>query len=142
MPFEINEVQPTQYSVAVTVEPGVVRQKRNKIFHEVKEHAQLPGFRPGKIPAKIIEKHFHDAIEEKLKDDLIWENVSQFFRETKLHIIGQPRLKEPSFNLDESFSFTIDLDIIPEFELAEYKNLELEKSKTVVSEQEVESQLL
>ena len=86
----------------------------------------MPGFRKGKVPLNMIKKMYGDALEyeasEKVANSRFWDVA----KEKELNPIGQPQMTDIKFNPGEDLSFKVKFEILPELEVKDYKNLEIE----------------
>lgn len=103
--------------------------------------AKLPGFRPGKTPKSIIEKRFKKEIEEELLDTLFETACSTALEQNpKLKVLnfGKP---EQSIDEQGNYTATSTMTVVPEFELPEYKGIEVKVPSSEVTEADVEESL-
>ena len=119
--------------------PGeAVSAERKRITAYFSQQARIPGFRPGKAPAKVIEKRYKNDIDSKLKEMLIDRGLEEAVKKEKLNVIRITGLEDDEFHLDESFTFTAKVQTAPEFTLPEYKNIPVEVMKIEVTEHDID----
>ena len=99
-------------------------------LREYRQKVALPGFRPGKVPAGVIQKRYGKALLAEEVNQLLSQNLINYLRDEKINIIGDPlpnnELQQPiDFDKQEDFEFVFDIALTPEF------NLNLDKSHTV-----------
>jgi len=103
--------------------------------------ARVPGFRKGKVPASIVGQRFASEI----KSDIVEALVPRYFREEtqkqNLHPVSQPRVTDLHLQKGEPLTFKASFEILPEFKVAAYDDLRIEKLPTEVTEEEVERAL-
>ncbi|KPJ57521.1 hypothetical protein AMJ49_00075 [Parcubacteria bacterium DG_74_2] len=105
---------------------------------------ELPGFRKGKIPPKIIEKEIgKEKILKKAAEDAIRENYLKTIFENKIEVLGKPEIKILKLALANPFEFKVIVSIFPELKLPNYKKIasEQKKRKISISEKEIEETL-
>ncbi|WP_297467733.1 trigger factor [Acidithiobacillus sp.] len=116
MQISTPEAAPLERHIHVTipaseVESGVSQRLRNKA-----RSARLPGFRPGKAPMTLIERHYgSDALMETF-DHLINERYSQAVREESLRPVGRPEVQVEKGGRGEDLVFTAVIEVYPEFD--------------------------
>ncbi|WP_253253713.1 trigger factor [Acidithiobacillus marinus] len=116
MQISTPEAAPLERHIHVTipaseVESGVTQRLRNKA-----RSARFPGFRPGKAPLAIVERHYgSDALMETF-DQLINEHYAQAVREQSLRPVGRPDVQVEKGGRGEDFVFTAVVEVYPEFE--------------------------
>jgi len=115
-----------------------VNQEREKLVRGITRQAKIPGFRPGKVPRKVIEKRFGESIADELQTKLVREAIDEALKQENLRVLDFRAPQSPTFHPDGAFSFTLEMVLAPEFELPEYKGLEIEIPKAEVTEEMVE----
>lgn len=128
--------------VVVELDRELLESGVNKAYLKARKDIQLPGFRKGKAPRKLIESiygahvFYEDGIEE------IFPQIYQFaIVEQELKAIGRPSLSDMQIADDGVVTLTIETDLYPEVTLGQYKGLEVERVEAAVSEEEVEAEL-
>ncbi len=127
--------------VEYTVEKEVWEQAKNDAFVKLNKKAKIDGFRPGKAPRNIFEKHYgKQEILYEAADKLINEKYFEILSKEKLIPVVEPKI-EP-VKLDEE-GLTVKYIIItePEVKLGEYKNLGIKKEKAKVTKEEIEHEM-
>ena len=115
--------------------------ERKQIIKTFSKQAKIPGFRPGKTPTNVIQKRFKSEIESEFEDRVVRKAIQKTNDENELDIISIKEIRDQSHNNDGTFSATIELVIAPEFELSEYKGIEVTVPKIDVSNEELEESL-
>lgn len=127
--------------VEYTVEKEVWEQAKNDAFVKLNKKAKIDGFRPGKAPRNIFEKHYgKQEILYEAADKLINEKYFEILSKEKLIPVVEPKI-EP-VKLDEE-GLTVKYIIItePEVKLGEYKNLGIKKEEAKVTKEEIEHEM-
>lgn len=128
-------------TLSVEVPSSDVAAKRKEITTTYIAQAKIPGFRPGKTPKNLIEKRFGKQITEELNEALFSEACDQALEKENLSVLdfGFPeKLEERE---DGSITFETTLILAPEFELPEYKGIEVKTPPAAVTDEELEEQL-
>ncbi len=136
------EQEGSKAKVVVELDSELLESGVNKAYLKARKDIQLPGFRKGKAPRKLIESiygahvFYEDGIEE------IFPQIYQFaIVEQELKAIGRPSLSDMQIADDGVVTLTIETDLYPEVTLGQYKGLEVERVEAAVSEEEVEAEL-
>ena len=121
-----------------TIEQGI-----QKVFRDVVKTAKVPGFRQGKVPQHIFEKHYG---REMLLKDGISEAVNMAYvkaiQENKLDVVDYPKnLSIGDYKENSPITFTCDVDVKPEIRVDKYKGLKVEKESTIISDDLIDAQL-
>lgn len=99
----------------------------NKACKRISERVNIAGFRKGKAPRNILEKHVGiESIKKEVLDEILPKLVSTAIRENKLDVISEPALESYKFELGENLSAVIKLELRPEIEVGEYKKLTID----------------
>ena len=112
-----------------------------KAVKNYRKRLELPGFRKGKVPIKIIESRYGDSIRSTVISDLLPEFVHEATKETGLTPAAAPQITKVDHEPGKALVFTAEFDIWPEVEAEKYENLSITKMTHEVADAEVEEQL-
>ncbi len=118
-----------------------VRQETERIAREFARVARVPGFRPGKAPVPLIQRRYAGEIKEEVLQSLVPERIEQAVAEQKLMPVSRPQVDRIEFPEGGPLKFRAVFEVLPEFELGNYKELEIELPPLEVSEEHVEKTL-
>ena len=104
-------------------------------------HLKIPGFRPGRVPRELIKQRFAKEAREEVVKSLVPEALHSAVAEHMLRVVGDPQIGDLSINEGEPLRFRATIEVLPEFELKEYKGLKLTKRVATVADEEVEHTL-
>jgi trigger factor len=121
---------------AETVQKAVKR-----VSKEFARVARVPGFRPGKAPITLIQRRFADDIKSEVLQSLVPEQVEKAVTESKLVPVTQPQIDKVDFSEDGPVKFRAVFEVLPEFELGQYKDLEVEVEDLKVEDADVDKGL-
>jgi trigger factor len=129
--------------ITVTIPHEDIERFFDKEFSELMPTAQVPGFRPGRAPRKLVETRFRKDIAGKVKSELVMNSLSQVNDEQKLSAISEPDFDFEAIELpdDGPMTFEFDIEVRPEFELPKWKGLVIEKPTREISQEDVEQTL-
>ena len=104
----------------VTIQPEDYREKVEKTLNDYRKNANIPGFRPGKVPTSLIKKKYGKAILAEELNKAVQHSLSDFIRTNNLNILGQPLPKEDEevkgdFDQPDTFEFAYEVGVSPEF---------------------------
>ncbi len=103
---------------------------------------KVAGFRPGKVPMKIVEKQYGAQVRNEVMSDAIGKNLGDALQEKDLRIAGLPKIDvETRGESDETFAFVATFEVYPEVQVKDIKGLELEKPTVTIGDAEVDSTL-
>ena len=120
MKIEQSELKDLKAVITLTLEPTDYQEEVAKQLKQVRQKAQMPGFRPGMVPAGLVKKMYGKGILADVLNKLVGENLQKHIEENKLQILGEPLPSEesPKIDLDhdETFTFAFDIAVAPEFD--------------------------
>lgn len=107
----------------------------NKAVKHISEYVNIPGFRKGKAPRNIVEKHVgEDRIKQEALEKLLPKIFHDVISENKLDVISQPYVESYEFNVGEDLKVVAKVELRPEVTLGEYKNLKIEIDEHTIPE--------
>ena len=111
-------------------------------YQKAKGKIAIPGFRKGKAPRKMIEQMYGKGIFlEDAANALIPEHYSKALEECDLEIVSQPEIDVVQAEPGKAFIFTAEVAVKPEVTLGDYKGLEVPKSETEVTDEDVDAEI-
>ena len=120
MKIEQSELKDLKAVLTLTLEPADYQEEVAKQLKEVRHKAQMPGFRPGMVPAGLVKKMYGKGILADVLNKLVGENLNKYIEEKNLQILGEPLPNEesPKIDLDheDTFTFAFDIAVAPEFD--------------------------
>ena len=120
MKIEQSELKDLTGVITVTLEPADYQEEVTKQLKQVRQKAQMPGFRPGMVPAGLVKKMYGKGILADVLNKLVGENLQKHIEENKLQILGDPlpSADQKTIDLDNesTFSFVFDIAVAPEFD--------------------------
>jgi trigger factor len=114
-----------------------VSKAMERVAKEFAKVARVPGFRPGKAPLTLIRRRFADDIKGEVLQSLVPERVEKAVSEQKLTPVSQPKVEQLDFNDGQPLKFRAVFEVLPEFELGNYKDLQLEMPVMDVVDEDV-----
>lgn len=129
--------------VTVTVAQEDVKRYLQEAFNELMPKAELPGFRPGRAPRKLVESRFKEHIADQVKGKILMDSLTQLSDDHQFTAISEPDFNMDSvqFPDDGPMVFEFDIEVRPEFDLPRWKGLTIERPVKEYSEADVEQRL-
>ena len=117
-------------------------QAQIKVYQDAKNQIEIPGFRKGKAPRSIIEKHYGEGVFfEDAIDALFRQSYGTALDDLDLEVIDTPAAEFSKIAKGEGFTVTITVDCFPIVEVKDYKDVEIDKIEQEVSDEDVENEL-
>ena len=141
MDVKVEEVNALTRKVTITLPADEVKGKINKAYAKLQKEAKMKGFRRGKVPRSVIEKTYKPQVQAEVGEELVQETYFDIIEKQDFDPVVHPEIDEPAFNDDGSFTYVAKVDIRPDFELGEYKGIEVEEVDTEVEEGAIDFEL-
>lgn len=137
MIINLNQGENCQATLTIEIPAEKVTSERDLVTKQFMMHTKVSGYRPGKVPRKLIEKRFEKGIREELEKRIADEAFAEARRKEDLHILKVVS-RETTLNVDETYTVTAKLLVAPSFELPDYKGIPISLPKEEVLEEHVE----
>jgi trigger factor len=115
-----------------------VRTEVEKRLKQQAKTARAPGFRPGKVPLKMVAAQYGYQIESDVLNDKVGQAFSQAAEENQLRVAGMPKIEPKEEAADGMLAFDATFEVYPEVSLPELAGIEVETVKADVSEAEID----
>jgi trigger factor len=134
-------IEGCRHSLEVTVPAEEVERETEKVVEALREKVRLPGFRPGKVPASIIRSRFPGEVRQGVLEALIPKYLRQEVEKANLPLVGEPDIRDLDFEPGRPLRFRAEFEVVPEFELQEYRGITVTYSEPEVSEEDIDERL-
>lgn len=142
MSSEIIKQEDNKISLRIAVSPEKFEEAVNKAYHKMRGRFNIPGFRKGKAPRKIVELHYGPEIFYEEAINLSFpEAYEAALEKHELDPVDQPQVDIEKMENGEEVIFIADIEIMPEVLVEGYKGVEVEKVVHPVSDEAVEAEL-
>ena len=146
---EVTKLDNSAVKLTATISKEEVAAGYSKNLAKYAKNVQIPGFRKGKVPPKVLEQKYGDSLKQEALADLIDESLNQIFAEEDAKDIrplpySQPRLendKIPEFSTDKDLVFTVVYDVFPTVEVKDFSKIEVKEPQCEVGEKELNEEL-
>ena len=141
MKTEFADVNETRKNVRVEIPSDVVSAEIDRIARDYSRKVRVPGFRPGKAPARVIKQRYKEQILHDVAQDLIPRAVDDALRERGMEAVDTPDIRDVSVEDGRPLTFTASFDTVPPFEPGDYSTLALHRLSSRVEEDAVDQAL-
>jgi len=141
MQVSVEDVNALTKKIKVVLPANLVGEKLDAAYEQLKNEVSIKGFRKGKVPRRIIEKSFGEKVQNDVAEKLIQDSYFDALAETKLDAVVHPQVRKHSYAEDGTFSYEAEIDVKPEFELNDFRQLEVEVDDSKVEEEEIDTAL-
>jgi trigger factor len=141
MPQQIENLGALERKVTLQFAKSDLLPQRQGKLKQLGKNLKIAGFRPGKVPAKMVEKQYGQQVDFELSFDHASNQFFEFAKAEKIQLVGQPRL-EPKSELDaEQIEFDAYFEVFPEVVIGDISSAQVTQYQTELSEQEVDNTL-
>jgi trigger factor len=134
----VETLNPTRVRLTVEVPFEELKDSLDAAYKKINQQVTVPGFRKGKIPARVIDQRFgRGAVLEEAVNDALPKLYQSAVEEGELSPLGQPDVDITDLKDNEHLAFTAEVDIRPEFEIPDYSGIEVEVESADVSDEDV-----
>ena len=123
--------------LAVEVEAARIDSAVNKALRRYQKRLEIPGFRKGKVPLRIVEARFGSSIRGEVLGDLLPSLLEEATREAGLRPAAPPKISQLDHEPGGSLTFTAELDVWPEINAEHYENLAATRMVHEVADEEI-----
>ena len=142
MKTDVEELSPTRVKLSVEVPFDELQPSIDKAYREVARQVRIPGFRPGRVPPRIIDQRVGRApVLEQAVNDALPEFYGKAVEEKELYALGRPEVEITGLDDGKELSFTAEVDIRPKIELPELSDITVTVDKATVTPEDVEENL-
>ncbi|MBQ6191959.1 MAG: trigger factor [Bacteroidaceae bacterium] len=121
MKISFENVDKVSALLTLNIEKQDYEDKVKTALKDFSKKASLPGFRPGKVPASLIQKRFGTEVKAEEINKLISEEVNKYIRENKVNMLAEPlpneeKTPQMNFETQDDFTFAFDIALAPDFD--------------------------
>jgi trigger factor len=138
----VETLNPTRVRLTVEVPFEELKPSLDAAYKKINDQVTVPGFRKGKIPARVIDQRFgRGAVLEEAINDALPKFYTEAVNEGELNVLGQPDVDITEFNDGDELKFTAEVDIRPTIEIPDYSGIEVTVDAVEVTDEDVEKSL-
>ncbi|MFE5480123.1 trigger factor [Nocardia sp. NPDC056541] len=142
MKSTVEQLSPTRVRINVEVPFEELKPDFDKAYKALAQQVKIPGFRPGKAPAKLIETRVgRGAVLEQVVNDALPNKYAEAIQTSEVKVIGQPEIEITKIEDGEELAFTAEVDVRPEIALPDYSGIEVTVDSFTIGDDDIEEQL-
>jgi trigger factor len=150
---EINQQLKAGLKVTVTEKPGCRRVLKIEVpapevnrefeaaYKRLRQNLSVPGYRKGKVPLQLLKARYRDSAVQEVKENLVPKAYEQALKEKNLSPISMQELSEIELAPDRPLEFKVEIEVPPQIEELNYKELEVEKPVFLITEKLIDKTL-
>ena len=125
----------------ITIPTGDVETEFEAKLAETAKRVRIDGFRPGKVPARVVRQRYGQAIRQEIASDLMEKSLGQALSEHDVKPIGQPKIDDVKFEEGSDFSFKATFEVFPELDPTLVDGDEIEQTKCKVGAADIKEMI-
>ena len=142
MKTEIENINPTRLKISVEMPFSELQASVDAALVRIGKSINIPGFRKGKVPARVVEQRVgRGAVLDEAINDALPKAYEEVIRENKIRPIGQPDVEVTEIADGEKLSFTVEVDVRPEFDLPAFDSLTVEVEPYTLADADIDEQI-
>ncbi|MDD4909789.1 MAG: trigger factor [Candidatus Omnitrophica bacterium] len=136
MKKQIKKIDATKMEVHIEAGADVVAGKFNEVYEKISKEAKVKGFRPGKVPRDILEKHYSSHAHQQVVNELVPDLLKKAADEDKINIVSVLNVSDVNLS-GANISFKADVEVEPEVKLGEYKGIKVKWEEVKIGKDDV-----
>jgi trigger factor len=141
MNINVEEISSIKKKMNIEIPGEEVTKEIDSFFEELRKKAKIKGFRPGKAPRSILERHFKDYVKAETLQKLIQNTYPNALAEKDLHPVSDPVIEPGELENGKPFQYSATIEVKPDIKPEGYLGLKIEGKKEEVKDEEVEERL-
>ena len=141
MKVSVKKAGACRKTVAIEVPPEVIAEERAETLKVYAQHARIPGFRKGKAPAHVVASKYVKEIDQDLKERILPKFYQEAIQAEDLKVVNVIDATEVDLSEGSPATFTVTIDVVPEFKLPKYEQIPVTVKKDEVTDAEVQEQI-
>lgn len=141
MKTEFIDVSDTRKSLVVEIPSTVVDEEIDKVARDYSKAARIPGFRPGKVPPKVVRQRFRDQILHDVAHGLIPRAVDEALRARGVEPVNTPDIRDVVVEEGQPLKFTASFETVPPIDPGDYSSLTLRQKDVAVADADIDTAL-
>ncbi|MEM1423851.1 MAG: trigger factor [Planctomycetota bacterium] len=142
---DVQDAGPCLKKLTITIPAEKIADQLQLSLGTVVDEAEIPGFRKGRAPRQLVEKRFGSVVKEEAKNQLVASAYSEAIEEQGLKVLGDPEgadeLKDVELDPTKDISFTVEVEVAPEFDLPSLEGIEIKRPVIEIEDSHVDKQL-
>lgn len=141
MKVKVEEVSSIERRLSIEVEAQLVAQELTNAYGRLAREVKIPGFRPGKVPRRILEQKFKADVEADVLRRVEAKAFVDAIKEHKVEAVAEPHISSSTLNPNAPYAFTARVEVKPVLAVKDYAKLALPKLDAAVPDERVTEQL-
>jgi len=138
MPVNVETLGNLERRVSMSVPTAEIEKQVDERLKQMARNVRMPGFRPGKVPMKLIAKTYGSQVRSEVLGDAVQKSFSDAVREAKLKVAGYPRIEKKDVANEKALEFSATFEVYPEVKVGDISGATIERPQVPVDDASVE----
>ncbi len=134
----VKETHPCRKELRVEVSPEAMEEELSLVYGQIGRSRRIPGFRPGKAPRRVLEKHFAGDARARAIENRVGKAYVEAVGEQEFRVLGDPEISDIDWSDGGALTFKAAVEISPPVKLRAYRELKLKRKVRPVAESDVD----
>src|SRR6187431_1110374 len=141
MKTDLVDVNETHKTLSVEIPSDVVDARIEQIAKDYSRKVRIPGFRPGKVPTRVVKQRFKDQILHDVAHDLVPRAVDEALREGGLEAVDTPDVRDVTLEEGQPLTFTASFDTVPAFDPGDLSTIAFRRASSAINDEAMQAAL-
>src|SRR5262249_52369912 len=129
MKVQVEELSPIERKLSIEVPPEQVRAELDRAYAQLSRHVKVAGFRPGKVPRRILEQRYREQVEDDVIQRVVERSYLTAISQNQVEAVASPQVTNGALTLDAPFTFEARVAVKPKVEVKNLDGLPLKKAE-------------
>lgn len=141
MKVQVQELSPIEKSLSIEVEPAVLVKELDQAYATLSRQVKIAGFRPGKVPRRILEQRFKAEVEDDVIRRVVTKSYIEAVKSNNIEAVADPHVTNGKLDVSQPFAFTARVEVKPQIVVKDYQGLPLKKAESTVTDQVIDERI-
>ena len=138
MKCEVEEIDACNRKLKIEIPLGDYQSKLKAYYQKLGREVKIPGFRPGKVPASMLEKRFGPEVKQEVLTQIVSDSINQGIQDNKLRAMGEPSVVEIQAEEGTDISVIANVEVLPPIDVKDYQDLEVHLKVPKITDEDVD----
>ncbi len=141
MKVQVETVSPIEKRLSIEVEPAFIEKELSQAYATLARQVKMPGFRPGKVPRRLLEQHYRHEVEADVLKRVQVLGFLDAVKDQNVAAVGDPQFTGGKLEPTKPYAYSARVEVKPEITPKDYRGLTLKKFDTAVTDDKVTEQI-
>jgi trigger factor len=137
----VEDLSPIKKKLGIAVPAAEVQAKIDAAYRGLSQRARIKGFRPGKVPRRVLERYYGSQVEGEVIGELIQHSFVHALEERRLQAVARPEIVAEEVRPSEGLRYSATIEIKPDVPVTEYRGLAVDRVVAPVEETAIDAQI-